>query len=36
VLTAGEGVDISVGDRTLVQKRWGEPRVRALMRRFGE
>ena len=36
VLGPGEGVDISVGDTTLVQKRWGEPRVRALMSRFGE
>jgi hypothetical protein len=36
VLGPGEGVDISAGDTTLVQKRWGEPRVRALMSRFGE
>ncbi|MGO9420506.1 FecR domain-containing protein [Roseiarcus sp.] len=36
VLTAGQGVDISVGDTTLVQKQWGQARVRALMSRFGE
>ena len=36
VLTEGQGVDISEGDTTLTQKRWGEARVRALLSRFGE
>jgi ferric-dicitrate binding protein FerR (iron transport regulator) len=36
VLTEGEGVDITPADTFMVQKRWGEARVRALLSRFGE
>jgi hypothetical protein len=36
VLTEGQGVDITSADTTLVQKTWGEARVRALLSRFGE
>lgn len=36
VLTAGEGVDVTPADTTMIQKRWGEARVRALLGRFGE
>jgi len=36
VLTKGQGVDISPGDTSMVQKQWGEARVRALLSRFGE
>lgn len=36
VLTAGQGVDISPSDTSMVQKQWGEARVRALLARFGE
>jgi len=36
VLGPGEGVDVSAGTDLLVVKRWAEPRVRALLERFGE
>jgi ferric-dicitrate binding protein FerR (iron transport regulator) len=36
VLTDGQGVDISPSDTSMVQKQWGEARVRALLSRFGE
>ena len=36
VLTEGQGVDITPADTSMVQKRWGEVRVRALLSRFGE
>ena len=36
VLNEGEGVDITPTDTSMVQKRWGEARVRALLSRFGE
>jgi len=36
ILTAGQGVDISAGDTALVQKQWGQARVRELLSRFGE
>jgi hypothetical protein len=36
VLTAGQGVDITPADTSVVQKTWGEARVRALLSRFGE
>jgi ferric-dicitrate binding protein FerR (iron transport regulator) len=36
VLRDGEGVDITPSDTSMVQKRWGEARVRALLARFGE
>jgi FecR protein len=36
VLTAGQGVDITPTDTSIVQKQWGEARVRALLARFGE
>jgi hypothetical protein len=36
VLTDGQGVDISPSDTSMVQKQWGEARVRALLARFGE
>jgi ferric-dicitrate binding protein FerR (iron transport regulator) len=36
VLTEGQGVDITPADTSMVQKRWGEARVRALLARFGE
>jgi FecR protein len=36
VLTEGQGVDITRGDTSVVQKQWGEARVRALLSRFGE
>ena len=36
VLTAGQGVDITPTDTSMVQKTWGEARVRALLSRFGE
>lgn len=35
-LTAGEGVDVEAGTAPLAVKRWGAPRVAALMARFGE
>lgn len=35
VLTAGEGVDVAPGNAPLVVNRWGAPRVRALLARFG-
>lgn len=36
VLTDGQGVDITPADTSIVQKRWGEAKVRALLSRFGE
>ena len=36
VLTAGEGVDVAPADTTMIQKRWGDARVRAMLARFGE
>jgi FecR protein len=36
ILREGEGVDISPSDTTIVQKRWGDARVRALLSRFGQ
>jgi FecR protein len=36
VLTWGQGVDITPADTSIVQKLWGEARVRALLSRFGE
>src|SRR5271165_3427647 len=36
ILRVGEGVDITPSDTTIVQKRWGDARVRALLSRFGE
>jgi FecR protein len=36
ILREGEGVDITPSDTAMVQKRWGEARVRALLARFGE
>ena len=36
VLTEGQGVDISQGDTSVVQKQWGQARVRALLARFGQ
>jgi hypothetical protein len=36
ILREGEGVDITPMDTSMVQKRWGEARVRALLARFGE
>ena len=36
VLTDGQGVDITESDTSIVQKQWGQARVRALMARFGE
>ncbi len=36
VLTEGQGVDITPTDTSVVQKTWGEARVRALLARFGE
>jgi FecR protein len=36
VLTEGQGVDITPNDTSVVQKTWGEARVRALLSRFGE
>ena len=36
VLTEGQGVDITPADTSMVQKQWGEARVRALLSRFGE
>jgi hypothetical protein len=36
VLTEGQGVDITPSDTSVVQKRWGEAKVRALLSRFGE
>ena len=36
VLTEGEGVDVTPADTSMVQKRWGEARIRALLARFGE
>ena len=35
-LGAGEGVDVEAGDAPLTVRRWGAPRVAALMARFGE
>ena len=36
ILSEGEGVDITPSDTTIVQKRWGDARVRALLSRFGQ
>ena len=36
VLNEGQGVDITPTDTSVVQKTWGEARVRALLSRFGE
>jgi ferric-dicitrate binding protein FerR (iron transport regulator) len=36
ILKEGEGVDITPSDMSMVQKHWGEARVRALLARFGE
>jgi ferric-dicitrate binding protein FerR (iron transport regulator) len=36
ILREGEGVDITPSDTTMVQKRWGAARVRALLSRFGQ
>jgi hypothetical protein len=36
VLTEGQGVDITATDTSMVQKTWGEAKVRALLSRFGE
>ena len=36
ILREGEGVDITPSDTSMVQKRWGDARVRALLARFGE
>ena len=36
VLTEGQGIDITPTDTSVVQKTWGEARVRALLSRFGE
>jgi len=36
ILREGEGVDITPSDTAMVQKRWGEARIRALLARFGE
>jgi ferric-dicitrate binding protein FerR (iron transport regulator) len=36
VLGAGAGVDVDTGRGALQVKQWGEPRVRALMARFGQ
>ena len=36
VLRPGEGADVAPDDAPIVVKRWAEPRVRALLARFGE
>ena len=36
ILREGEGADITPMDTSMVQKRWGDARVRALLARFGE
>jgi hypothetical protein len=36
ILRQGEGADISPSDTTVVQKRWGDARIRALLSRFGQ
>jgi FecR protein len=36
IVTEGEGVDITPGDTSTVQKTWSETRKRALLARFGE
>ncbi len=36
ILREGEGVDVTPSDTTIVQKRWGDARVRALLSRFGQ
>ncbi|HET9538481.1 MAG: FecR domain-containing protein [Mesorhizobium sp.] len=36
VLRSGEGVDVEQGTAPLTVKRWGAPRVAALMARFGQ
>lgn len=36
ILTDGRGVDITPSDTAIVQKRWGDARVRALLARFGQ
>jgi hypothetical protein len=36
ILGEGEGVDITPSDTTIVQKRWRDARVRALLSRFGQ
>lgn len=36
VLNAGQGVDITPTDTSVVAKTWGDERVRALLSRFGE
>jgi ferric-dicitrate binding protein FerR (iron transport regulator) len=35
-LTAGEGADVTAGTGPITVKRWGEPRVKALLARFGQ
>ena len=36
ILTDGQGVDVTPSDTSMVQKRWGDARVRALLARFGQ
>jgi ferric-dicitrate binding protein FerR (iron transport regulator) len=36
LLGPGDGADVAPGDEPLVVKHWAEPRVRALLARFGE
>ena len=36
ILTAGQGVDITPTDTSVVARTWGDERVRALLSRFGE
>jgi hypothetical protein len=36
ILTNGQGVDITPADTSIVQRLWGEARIRALLSRFGE
>ena len=36
VLTAGQGLDITPTDTSMVARKWGDERVRALLSRFGE
>jgi hypothetical protein len=36
VLTWGQGIDITAADTSMVQRLWGERRIRALLSRFGE
>lgn len=35
-LTAGEGADVTAGTGPITVKRWGEPRVKALLARFAQ